>query len=108
MGACDDAEHEHDGREPEDWEDDPAECGVADFEGLLEQIGYGDWTNTVMAAKLASPPRNPASVPTSGGQVLLVLQALKQLVELPGFWECDEPEKKPVATIVRIGGDECA
>ncbi|WGR67847.1 MULTISPECIES: hypothetical protein [unclassified Bradyrhizobium] len=49
MGACDDAEHEHDGREPEDREDDPAEAGVADFEGLLEQIGMRDWTNTVMA-----------------------------------------------------------
>ncbi|RXG85336.1 hypothetical protein [Bradyrhizobium zhanjiangense] len=49
MGACDDAEHEHDGREPEEREDDPAESGIADWEGLLEQVGMRDWTGTVMA-----------------------------------------------------------
>ncbi|MCK1595474.1 hypothetical protein [Bradyrhizobium sp. 164] len=49
MGACDDAEHEHDGRESEELEDDPAESGIADWEGLLEQVGMRDWTHTTMA-----------------------------------------------------------
>ena len=32
----------------DDGEQDDAESGIADFEGLLEQIGSGDWTHTVM------------------------------------------------------------
>jgi hypothetical protein len=31
-----------------DLEADPSESGVADFEGLLEQVGSQDWTHTVM------------------------------------------------------------
>ncbi|MFK4382911.1 hypothetical protein [Bradyrhizobium sp. USDA 223] len=34
-------------------DDDPAEAseasGIGDYEGLLEQVGQQDWTNTVMA-----------------------------------------------------------
>ncbi|WP_027578399.1 hypothetical protein [Bradyrhizobium sp. Ai1a-2] len=32
-----------------DREEDPAESGIADFEGLLEQVGSGGWMQTVMA-----------------------------------------------------------
>lgn len=32
----------------DDREQDDTESGIADFEGLLEQIGSGDWTYTVM------------------------------------------------------------
>jgi hypothetical protein len=32
---------------------------------------------------------------------------MTRLVSLPGFWN-GEPEEKPVLTVVRIGGDECA
>lgn len=32
-----------------DLEEDPTESGIADWEGLLEQIGMRDWTGTVMA-----------------------------------------------------------
>lgn len=32
-----------------DLEDDPTESGIADHDGVLEQIGSGDWTHTVMA-----------------------------------------------------------
>ena len=49
IGACDDLEDEHDGREPEEREDDGAESGIADWEGLLEQVGMRDWTHTTMA-----------------------------------------------------------
>jgi hypothetical protein len=45
-------------------------------------------------------------LPESKEDALLVLQAATRLVTLPGFWD-GEPEKKP-ATVVRIGGDECA
>jgi hypothetical protein len=38
-----------------------------------------------------------------GRRALLVLQALKRLVELPGFCEGVEPDKRAAATIVRIG-----
>jgi hypothetical protein len=31
-----------------DPELDPAESGIGDHDGLLEQIGYQDWTRTVM------------------------------------------------------------
>jgi hypothetical protein len=33
----------------------------------------------------------------------LVLQALKRLLELPGFWDGVEPDKRAAATIVGIG-----
>lgn len=36
IGAADDREQDH------------AETGIADFEGLLEQVGSQDWTQTVM------------------------------------------------------------
>ncbi|MBH5371731.1 hypothetical protein HZZ16_27210 [Bradyrhizobium sp. CNPSo 4016] len=68
MGACDDAEHDDCDSEPslgsldhyhsqETWagggrtdlEKDPTESGIADHDGLLEQIGYRDWTHAVMA-----------------------------------------------------------
>jgi hypothetical protein len=32
-----------------DMEEDPTEAGIADWEGLLEQVGMRDWTGTVMA-----------------------------------------------------------
>ncbi|WP_148203806.1 hypothetical protein [Nitrobacter winogradskyi] len=32
----------------DDREQDAAESGIADFEGLLEQIGQRDWQHTVM------------------------------------------------------------
>jgi hypothetical protein len=32
-----------------DLEDDPTESGIADHDGLLEQIGWQDWQHTVMA-----------------------------------------------------------
>jgi hypothetical protein len=32
-----------------DLEKDPTESGIGDHDGLLEQIGYRDWTHTVMA-----------------------------------------------------------
>lgn len=47
-------------------------------------------------------------LPEGKEDALLILQAIKRLVELPGFWEGVEPEKKPTATIVRIGGDQPA
>jgi len=31
-----------------DLEEDPTESGIADWEGILEQVGMRDWTNTVM------------------------------------------------------------
>ena len=44
-GGRNDLEDEHDGREPDvddeegfDREDDPAECGIADMDGLCEQV----------------------------------------------------------------------
>lgn len=33
----------------DDREDDPTESGIADHDGLLEQIGRWDWQHTVMA-----------------------------------------------------------
>jgi hypothetical protein len=35
MGSCDDTEHEHDGREPDD-------SGIGDHEGLYEQVSTQD------------------------------------------------------------------
>jgi len=35
-------------RQPPRLELDPAESGIGDHDGLLEQIGYQDWTRTVM------------------------------------------------------------
>lgn len=32
----------------DDREDDPTESGIGDHDGLLEQVGYMDWTKTVM------------------------------------------------------------
>ncbi|UFW71222.1 hypothetical protein [Bradyrhizobium sp. WU425] len=32
-----------------DLESDPTDSGIADQDGSLEQIGSGDWTQTVMA-----------------------------------------------------------
>lgn len=32
-----------------DLEDDPTESGIADHDGLLEQVGWQDWQHTVMA-----------------------------------------------------------
>lgn len=68
MGACDDAEHDDCDSEPSlgsldhyhnqeawagggrtDLEEDPTGSGIADHGGLLEQIGYRDRTQTVMA-----------------------------------------------------------
>jgi hypothetical protein len=37
-GCCDDTEHEHDGREPD-------ESGIGDYDGLMEQVGTQDWQN---------------------------------------------------------------
>jgi hypothetical protein len=67
VGSCDDAEHDDSDREPSlgsldhnwsqeawaaggsrDLEQDPGENGIADWEGVLEQVGSGDWTQTVM------------------------------------------------------------
>ncbi|MFG3593303.1 hypothetical protein [Bradyrhizobium sp. RDI18] len=45
-------------------------------------------------------------LPESRGDALAILDAVRRLVTLPGFWD-GEPEKKP-ATVVRIGGNECA
>lgn len=74
---CEDEGAEHDGREPDvdsepslgsidpsmwggdqtrwaaggrrDLEEDPTESGIGDHDGLLEQVGCMDWTQTVMA-----------------------------------------------------------
>ena len=40
--STDDTAHEHDRREPDD-------TGIGDRDGLLEQVGGGDWQHTVMA-----------------------------------------------------------
>ncbi|WP_409188786.1 hypothetical protein [Bradyrhizobium sp. RDM4] len=67
-GCTDDSEHDRADDEPslgsldhrhsqERWaaagssdrEDDPTESGIADHDGLLEQIGHRDWQHTVMA-----------------------------------------------------------
>jgi hypothetical protein len=40
-GSCDDTEHEHDGREPDD-------SGIGDLDGLLEQVGSEDWRAEAM------------------------------------------------------------
>jgi hypothetical protein len=45
-------------------------------------------------------------LPEGKEDALLVLDAAKRLVTLPGFWD-GEPEKK-LPAIVRIGGNECA
>ena len=45
-------------------------------------------------------------LPEGKDDALLVLEAAKRLVTLPGFWD-GEPEKKPAA-VVRIAGNECA
>ncbi|WP_407122823.1 hypothetical protein [Bradyrhizobium sp. STM 3561] len=66
-GSCDDAECDDSDLEPSlgsldhnhsqerwasgnrsDLEEDPTESGIADWEGLLEQVGMRDWTNTLM------------------------------------------------------------
>ena len=47
-------------------------------------------------------------LPEGKDDALLVLEAAMRLVTLPGFWDGVDPEQKPTATIVRIGGDECA
>jgi len=39
-----------------DLEGDPAESGIADHDGLLEQIGYRDWTQSVMAKASTKGP----------------------------------------------------
>jgi hypothetical protein len=39
-GSCDDAEHEHDGREPDD-------TGIGDYDGLQEQMGRPDTISDV-------------------------------------------------------------
>ncbi len=49
-----------------------------------------------------------AQLPEGKEDALMVIQALTRLVTLPGFWDGVEPETKPSATIVQIGGDECA
>jgi hypothetical protein len=41
-GSCDDAEVEHDGREPQE-EDELSDTGIADNDGLQEQVGRQDW-----------------------------------------------------------------
>jgi hypothetical protein len=46
-------------------------------------------------------------LPESKEEALLVLQAATRLVTLPGFWD-GEPEQKLTATVVLIGGYECA
>jgi hypothetical protein len=68
MGACDDAEHDDSDLEPSlgsldsnhsqerwaggdrrDLEQDPTESGIADLDGLLEQVGTQDWQQGAMA-----------------------------------------------------------
>jgi hypothetical protein len=49
-----------------------------------------------------------AQLPEGKEDALLVLEATKRLVTLPGFWDGQEQAKKPTATIVRIGGGEGA
>ena len=45
-------------------------------------------------------------LPEGKDDALLVLDAARRLVTLLGFWD-GEPERKP-ATVVTIGGNECA
>jgi hypothetical protein len=45
-------------------------------------------------------------LPEGKDDALAILDAARRLGMLPGFWD-GEPEKKP-ATVVRIGGNECA
>jgi hypothetical protein len=52
---------------------------------------------------LAPPTRQPAWTASPREDALLVLQALKRLLELPGFWDGVEPDKRAAATIVGIG-----
>jgi len=47
-----------------------------------------------------------ASTPEGKEDALLILDAAKRLVTLPGFWDGD-PARKPAA-VVRIGSNECA
>lgn len=47
-----------------------------------------------------------SQLPESKEDAILVLNSVRRLVTLPGFWD-GEPEKKP-ATVVRIGGNERA
>jgi hypothetical protein len=47
-----------------------------------------------------------AQLPEGKEDALAVLDAARRLVMLPGFWD-GEPGRKP-ATVVQIGGNECA
>jgi hypothetical protein len=49
-----------------------------------------------------------SQLPEGKEDALLVLQAMTRLVMLPGFWDGVDPEPKPGAKLVRIGGNECA
>jgi hypothetical protein len=46
-------------------------------------------------------------LPEGKEDALLVLDAARRLVTLPGFWDGGDPNPKP-AKLVRIGRNECA
>ena len=52
--------------------------------------------------------RLAAQLPDEREDALLVLQAATQLVVLPGFWGGPTQADKPAATVVLIGGNDCA
>lgn len=54
---------------------------------------------------MAPTPRNPAcgQLPDGKEDALLILQALRRMVELPGFWEAPSEAGKPTAAVVLIG-----